>query len=603
MKRLVWVCCKALIALLAMLGPTGASAADDPVRVLDHAAFVLHDGAAPPADDADWQPAALPEAWGRVRRDATSPGWYRFDLDLADVPQALQSLYWPSICCVFAVHVNGARVGEVGDPARPMLLSTPQRFDVPAALLHAGRNRVDLRVTPTPYGWTVVGPLEFGPHATLRPRGELRWWLAIGGSQLVTPVALTIAGFVLLLWVRRRSEQMMGFFGLSSLAFAVYASDWLLLQPPMDAGSWMLVQGPVAMAINVTATLTALRYAGLRGPRLEWLLWALIPLAAYHVYADFQWWGAGAFGRFWRFAPLMYIGAFAWAAWRRRSLESLLLFLTSPGCFAVSLWLSSGAAPADSLDAHCYAFLPMHLLIVWMLVKRHAGALDASEQLNAELEQRVAGKHAELEANYQRLRALEQEQAVVAERQRIMSDMHDGIGGQLISALSLVEQGGVPAQEVATQLRACIDDLRLTIDSLEPTDHDLLPALGNLRYRLDTQLQRLGVTLDWRVHPLPPLTWLTPRKLLHVLRILQEAFTNVIKHARADRVEVETGVDAAAQRVYIRVRDNGRGFSGAARPEGHGLANMMQRARSLGGELRVQASAQGTTLDLLLPAA
>ena len=69
-----------------------------------------------------------------------------------------------------------------------------------------------------------------------------------------------------------------------------------------------------------------------------------------------------------------------------------------------------------------------------------------------------------------------------------MADMHDGIGGQLISKLSLVENGEASKEQVAAALRECIDDLRLAIDSLEPAGDDLLPVLGNLRYRLEPRL-------------------------------------------------------------------------------------------------------------------
>jgi len=51
--------------------------------------------------------------------------------------------------------------------------------------------------------------------------------------------------------------------------------------------------------------------------------------------------------------------------------------------------------------------------------------------------------------------------------------------------------------------------------------------------------------------------------------------------------------------VYIRVSDNGAGFDGDHR--GRGLANMKQRAERIGGSLQVEPSAQGTTLELLLP--
>lgn len=605
MKRLAWACSRALalafgLALASAGGSAAAGDADgDGVLRLASAEFVLDASTSPPPDSAAWQPGALPQAWARERPRSAGAGWYRFRFRLDRAPSTLQSIYWPSVCCVLSVHVNGIRVGELGTPERPMMLSTPQRFDIPASLLAAGENRVDLRLEHGPLTWTVVGPLEVGAQAVLQPRERLRWWIAVGGSQLLAPLALTISAFVLLLWLKRRSEQMLGFFGLSSLAFAIYASDWLFLRPPIAARDWMLLGGGAAMAINVTATLTAMRYAGLRWRRAEWLLWALIPLAVYHVHSGFVWWGARAFGFFWHWAPLMYIGMFAFAAWRRRSLESLLLFASSPGCLAASLWLGSGSAPVDSFDPHCYAFLPMHLLIVWMLVQRHAGALGAAERLNAELEQRVAAKAEELQHKHRHVLELEQQRAVAAERQRIMSDMHDGIGSQLISTLSLVEHGEASTKEVAEALRECIDDLRLVIDSIEPSDEDLLPALGNLRYRLEPRLRRQGIALDWQVQPLPRLPGLTPQQLLNVLRILQEAFTNVLKHARATRIRVATGVATGA--VSITIADDGCGFEPRPDGRGHGLANMAERARRVGGALSVQPSAGGTTLSLTLP--
>ncbi len=182
-----------------------------------------------------------------------------------------------------------------------------------------------------------------------------------------------------------------------------------------------------------------------------------------------------------------------------------------------------------------------------------------------------------------------------------MSDMHDGIGGQLISTLSLVEHGQASAQQVAAALRECLDDLRLVIDSIEPMDDDLLPVLGNLRYRIEGRLKQQGIALDWRVQSLPTLQGLTPRHLLHILRILQEAFTNVIKHARATRISVDAGVDQG--RVAISVSDDGAGFAADAATAGHGLANMAERARAIGGELKIRPSARGTTIQLLLPAA
>jgi signal transduction histidine kinase len=89
--------------------------------------------------------------------------------------------------------------------------------------------------------------------------------------------------------------------------------------------------------------------------------------------------------------------------------------------------------------------------------------------------------------------------------------------------------------------------------------------------------------------------------VLHVLRILQEAFTNALKHAHPRRIRV--AAHAEAGRVAIDVSDDGKGFDETAAPvRGHGLANMRKRAQALGAELQLRSSAQGTTLSLLLPA-
>jgi signal transduction histidine kinase len=234
--------------------------------------------------------------------------------------------------------------------------------------------------------------------------------------------------------------------------------------------------------------------------------------------------------------------------------------------------------------------------------RRVAHALAESQRLNAELEARVRQKEQELERNFDTLERLSRAAAVTEERQRIMTDMHDGIGAQLISALCLAESEQASPRDIAAVLRECIDDLRLTIDSLESADNELLPALGNFRYRIERRLRALGIELEWRVNDLPALPYLSARTLLHILRILQEAFANVLKHALAKRIRLETGVAPGGRRVFIRVSDDGKGFV-SSEVQGRGLGNMARRAAAIAAELRVSSSAEGTTVELMLPGA
>lgn len=105
------------------------------------------------------------------------------------------------------------------------------------------------------------------------------------------------------------------------------------------------------------------------------------------------------------------------------------------------------------------------------------------------------------------------------------------------------------------------------------------------------------------VRDLPPLAWLDANASLQVLRILQEALTNVVKHAQASRIRVETAFDDDS--VVVRVTDNGRGLpeatSGVGSQTGRGLQNMRRRAESLGGRIAITRESGETHVSLRLP--
>ena len=230
-------------------------------------------------------------------------------------------------------------------------------------------------------------------------------------------------------------------------------------------------------------------------------------------------------------------------------------------------------------------------------------AIEQVEGANEQLEGRLRQREADLQANHERLRTVEREQALLLERERLMADMHDGIGSTLMSSLILLEHGQLDRDGVANVLRECVDDLRLVIDSLEPIENDFSTLLATLRYRLGRRLEVAGVSVEWTMEDLPRLPWLSPPDALQVLRLLQEVLTNVLKHARAQRVKMWARL-AEGGNVEVRVQDDGRGFDteAAVHRGGRGLSNLRLRARQLPGELQIDAApGRGTTVRLLLP--
>ena len=154
------------------------------------------------------------------------------------------------------------------------------------------------------------------------------------------------------------------------------------------------------------------------------------------------------------------------------------------------------------------------------------------------LESRVREREQLLKRNFERLRESERVKVEAQERQRIMQDMHDGLGSQLMSSLMLVERGAVSNDQFAQILRESIDDMRLAIDALAADDADLAAALGNLRFRMEPRLRAAGMELTWDARRLPEELGLHPDVVLPILRIVQEALTNALKHSRARAVRL-----------------------------------------------------------------
>jgi signal transduction histidine kinase len=207
---------------------------------------------------------------------------------------------------------------------------------------------------------------------------------------------------------------------------------------------------------------------------------------------------------------------------------------------------------------------------------------------------------AQLEQDQQRLLEAQHQQSVLLERQRVMQDMHDGLGSALSSSLVLLEQGEVTVAQAAVVMRECVDDLRLVVDSLEPTSKDISTLLGMLRYRLQHRLDAAGVRLYWQMADLPALNWLDPSLALDLLRLTQEAIANALKHGAA--TELTLTAQQKDNTIELVVHDNGCGFDVNTVTLGRGLRSQTRRAERLGSELKVYSMpGSGTFLYLQLP--
>ena len=250
------------------------------------------------------------------------------------------------------------------------------------------------------------------------------------------------------------------------------------------------------------------------------------------------------------------------------------------------------------------AGLALIAVLAWLLRRRMAAALAAKDTLNKQLEQRIETTKANLLASESARRSLEVANAVTRERERMMREIHDGIGSSLVAALASAERQGRQSTTAVVALKSALTDLRIAVDSLEPVEGNVTTLLASLRYRIEPELRKSGIAIDWRVNDVPELDWLDSPNALHILRIFQEALGNTLGHANAARIQVVCRMDLEDGRpgIRIEVSDNGDGFDPKAPVKGRGRKNMMDRAEALGGKLVIHsAPGKGSMTDLWLP--
>ena len=198
--------------------------------------------------------------------------------------------------------------------------------------------------------------------------------------------------------------------------------------------------------------------------------------------------------------------------------------------------------------------------------------------------------------------------AAEAERRRWARELHDetlqGLGGLrviLSSALRRVEDGEVAdlLREGVGQVEREIENLRAIITELRPAALDelgLVPAIEALVARVSTVE---GLTIGCSVELPGDGRGLGPELETTVYRLVQEALTNVAKHAGAEHAQVV--VRTIGGRVEVEVADDGAGFDPDATTSGFGLAGMHERVQLSGGELAVTPRQSGTTVRARIP--
>lgn len=592
----------------------GASKITQARRIATRAGVVLDDRSVE-------LPDTLPLAWRSEQVQL------RYEIDVsacaASSSAALESF---RVGAPFVVQANGValesllarRLFRSAAPVAGKAAATPRAnvvFNgrIPNLIgLPRGARTVEIALLTLPYIPSGLVPLGLGPTNALMPMAVADVGRVVGYTDAAAGVMLVLALLGGLLWLQRRHDLGFLWMMLACVSWSLRALAYFdrnVYLPPIwfeQLNPFNILLTAVALCAATLATM-APRGASDQAATTDWrrrprlaLVFAATSSAlaiALSVFVDSGAMLARAYAQLWALGLSL---ATIWWIWRGRiplprvyRLATIGAYAGLIACAAHDMALVFGGVAPTGPSYLFWGFTVVLLVYALITGDYIITTLNRAENSNQELEQRVASKSTELEQSYQQLRKTEMAGALSSarlhERERLLRDMHDGLGAQLMTALRGVERKALNRDQIAQSLQDGMDELRMLMDSAD-MGSDLSAALAAWRNRWDSRLAAAGVQLHWHLDDSVDGLQLDSDTLLQIMRILQETATNVVKHAQAHNLHVQARLLQQSTQTWLIIvaRDDGQGLpqQDTLRSQ-RGLRNMAHRAAQIGARLEI----------------
>lgn len=569
------------------------------------------------APETGWTHVTLPDVWTRRWPGYNGVVWYRLTWREPANPQP-RGLLLEYMNMAGAVYLNDVLIMRDNSLVEPLTRAwnTPRYGILDAPALRPGENTLLVRVSGLAAYSPGLGPIVRGAPDTVHERYEREQWVRRDLQLFSLAITLTLGILVLMLWLYRRNETAYGWFSVMSLTWWLYAVNQVVTRPwPFTTNdAWEIFVSIAFLAYCGSFTMYVLRFFGRRMPRTEALLWTtfgagalwLIVMPHDRIETSRALWAIVPGVTYLASCVLLFI-----LTWLERRLEQRVVsmcaltfvvagthdFLVYFGVLASNVYYTTQTSQV----------LMIGMAIV--LAKRFAENSRRIAQFNDELRVGIDNAREELAHTLNRQHELEVVNARLAERLDLAHDLHDGLGGALVSSIAAIEHAPhtLPPARFLGLLKEMRDELRFVIDAAathQQGELALAEQIAPLRHRISVLFETQNIECIWRLDGITQCV-LSAAQSLELLRILQEALTNVLKHARATRVIVELRHDDG--QITLRVEDNGVGFDtngvrvnadtpGGGHLHGAGLNSMQRRAQRLGGSLALRRENNATVV-------
>jgi signal transduction histidine kinase len=601
-----------IIALLLLISAIALASANDSVQPvsIESVEIALLDTHAIPHTTAHWRQINLPfftqDIGILTREDVPESGsvWLRFYLEQATHEEPSALLFW-RYNRALTVYFNGTEIAANSHRDgrtttswnRPLLANIAEDRWIP------GPNEVTVKLMVSHWGGSMA-PILFGPRSVLAGIDASRLFRQVELNKILLAFALTIGLFTLALWLLRRHDSVYLWFSAICFSWALGTSHNIIYHNLIPNDLWLpLVHITIDSCIFFMYGFIG-RIANARKPLREktFLTWTLAA-AITHLLIPAH--------LFWQTAYLIHLvgvlvlGALvlrvALLALHQRQTEAIVI--TAAIMIQIVLFATNAFQmffnPRQGWDqslVYAYLGIPILLLIfAGILLKRFTDALNTSETLNRDLEQKVEVSRQIIAQGFEERRQLEMDQAAEQERLKIYRDLHDDVGSRLLSIIHADTD-----KKLGDMARSALESLRQAVSKANTLDQPLHQLLADIREESELRLQGSGHSVTWQQSENLSQQIIESTLAFNLNRIMKELVSNIIRHARARRVSINIGTSATG--LQITVADDGCGFDlNLAQTTGNGLNNLRSRSEDINASLEYQSGTGGTLVTITVP--
>jgi signal transduction histidine kinase len=602
--------CALLLSLVLQCQTFAQAPAEPALQVIEDVEFLYWNSTEPPPAGSEWQAMKLPY---NTREDTASDAvedfdspfvWFRFALQQPTVP-GRYSLYFWRFNMALGVFMNGVEIGSSSTREGRTTLSwnRPLLLDIQQPVWQPGSNSVLVRLSRSSWGGNFA-PVLFGESATVTELWTQRMFRQVGINEILLVFGLGLSFISFMLWAIRARDTVYLWFSGMCLSWSVVTLHMVVLHIPIPYEHWLsTIHTAIDLSIFSMYGFIGRLVDGVKKPSRERMVaaWTLAAAIAHFVVpSEYFWATAYSLHLIGTAALALIVLRVAIIALREHRLQAIIIstaILLQILLFSHNVYLMFFANSARWEGNIFYAHfgIPMLFLIfIGTLLLRFTSALSTAETLNRELESKVETSRILIERSFAERRALEMRQAAEQERLKIYRDLHDDVGSKLLSIVHADRES-----KLGHMARSALESLRQAVSKANNPDQALEGFLTDIQEETELRLRGSGHDVHWMQSARIPALIIPSALAFNLNRILKEVVSNIIRHAAAEQVDIQSTLLPPLWQIVTE--DNGRGFD-RHDARGNGLHNIESRAAEIGASVRWEAArGGGTRFTVTLP--